>query len=439
MAQKLVLPNAADANFADFNPPERMDPKTYTAQIVRFPPEQYGRKPTVDEVAGLIAKGLAGSLGIRVKNASGAGYTAPLLVYVSGHAGVIEEGDASTQLASWVINGNTLANTAGGRLYWRLTASGGDRTVRLYKAKYIDTAEATKQSTNFPTDSLVATGTRTGDGSITLAEANSSGISGTVTLTYTAEDEDTANILYLDVMTVVKAQADTLTKLAEYVLLSDVANGAHGVAYRVGEITDINTSAAAADGAKVYLSDTPGALAYSAGTYEQIVGTVNKDHATNGAVRFNIGGVPAGIDPNAIHDNVAGEINAVATKATPLAADLILIEDTAASNAKKKVTVGSLTLTTASTRITSGDSPYTMLTTDSVIFCDTDGGAIEVDLTAGVAGQRVTLINCGSSGNMMTVDPNGTETIRGKAAGEAILGVDDTVFEFTYDSTEGWW
>jgi len=47
-------------------------------------------------------------------------------------------------------------------------------------------------------------------------------------------------------------------------------------------------------------------------------------------------------DPNAIHGNVAAEINAVTVKATPVNADLLLIEDSDAGNAKKKVTIGSL-------------------------------------------------------------------------------------------------
>ena len=52
--------------------------------------------------------------------------------------------------------------------------------------------------------------------------------------------------------------------------------------------------------------------------------------------------LPGGADADAIHDNVAAEINAIATKATPVSGDLLLIEDSAAANAKKKVTVGSL-------------------------------------------------------------------------------------------------
>lgn len=64
--------------------------------------------------------------------------------------------------------------------------------------------------------------------------------------------------------------------------------------------------------------------------------------AANAKKRVQIGNLPTGADADAIHDNVSGEINVVATKATPVAADVILIEDSAATFAKKKVTVGSL-------------------------------------------------------------------------------------------------
>lgn len=52
--------------------------------------------------------------------------------------------------------------------------------------------------------------------------------------------------------------------------------------------------------------------------------------------------VSAGTDDEAIHDNVAAEINAVTEKAVPVIADLMLIEDSEASNAKKKVELGNL-------------------------------------------------------------------------------------------------
>lgn len=47
-------------------------------------------------------------------------------------------------------------------------------------------------------------------------------------------------------------------------------------------------------------------------------------------------------DASAIHDNVAWEIAAITTKATPVSWDFLLIEDSADSNNKKKITVWSL-------------------------------------------------------------------------------------------------
>jgi len=51
-----------------------------------------------------------------------------------------------------------------------------------------------------------------------------------------------------------------------------------------------------------------------------------------------------GSDTDAIHDNVSGEIAAIAEKALPVAADLLIIEDSAASNAKKRAQAGKLSL-----------------------------------------------------------------------------------------------
>lgn len=50
----------------------------------------------------------------------------------------------------------------------------------------------------------------------------------------------------------------------------------------------------------------------------------------------------AGNDANAIHDNVAGEISAITEKTTPVTGDLIVIEDSASGNAKKRVQLGNL-------------------------------------------------------------------------------------------------
>jgi len=60
-----------------------------------------------------------------------------------------------------------------------------------------------------------------------------------------------------------------------------------------------------------------------------------------GAVSVTIPG-GGGVDPNAIHDNVAAEISAVALKGVPTVSDFLLIEDAAAGDAKKHITIGSL-------------------------------------------------------------------------------------------------
>ena len=54
------------------------------------------------------------------------------------------------------------------------------------------------------------------------------------------------------------------------------------------------------------------------------------------------GGGGGGADANAIHDNVAAEISAIAEKTAPVAADMLVIEDSAEANAKKMVQLSNL-------------------------------------------------------------------------------------------------
>lgn len=56
-------------------------------------------------------------------------------------------------------------------------------------------------------------------------------------------------------------------------------------------------------------------------------------------------GAGGGTDPDAIHDNVAGEIAAIAAKSPLVSADIILVEDSAAANAKKSATIGDIRIT----------------------------------------------------------------------------------------------
>ena len=58
--------------------------------------------------------------------------------------------------------------------------------------------------------------------------------------------------------------------------------------------------------------------------------------------RVQITNLPGGADPDAIHDDVSDEIHQITLKAAPVGDDEIVIEDSAASWAKKRVTITSL-------------------------------------------------------------------------------------------------
>jgi len=103
---------------------------------------------------------------------------------------IYETGDNNNQLANWVLNGAvkrkgnevsspSLAN--GNSDYWglyhvKLYDTAGTRTVELYQ----DVARTV----------LVASGSKAGDGQIVLAAAGGSGLTGTVDVTYIADDND---------------------------------------------------------------------------------------------------------------------------------------------------------------------------------------------------------------------------------------------------------
>lgn len=84
------------------------------------------------------------------------------------------------------------------------------------------------------------------------------------------------------------------------------------------------------------------------------------------------------------------------------------------------------------TRITSADSPYTILSNDDPLICDTDGGAITVNLLAGTIGDNHTIKNAGSSGNNVTVVPAGSDTI------EENTIYDAEYLDLVFETTENW-
>jgi hypothetical protein len=80
---------------------------------------------------------------------------------------------------------------------------------------------------------------------------------------------------------------------------------------------------------------------------------------------------------------------------------------------------------------------YTALITDDVITCDTTGGAFTIDLyaVAGNSGRTLHIIREDSSGNDLTIDGNGAETIHGNAT---ITLADSESVHLVCDGTE-WW
>lgn len=106
------------------------------------------------------------------------------------------------------------------------------------------------------------------------------------------------------------------------------------------------------------------------------------------------GGGSSGTDAAAIHDNVAGEIAALVEKATPASADLLLIEDSAASNTKKKVQVGNLpggsggSITVEDADSSPSVSNVTTLKFPNGTVTDNGGGVVSLGLGA-VPGQVV--------------------------------------------------
>jgi hypothetical protein len=83
------------------------------------------------------------------------------------------------------------------------------------------------------------------------------------------------------------------------------------------------------------------------------------------------------------------------------------------------------------------DSPYVPVESDSDIFINTDVGDKVVDLTAGLPGQKLRIINAGTSGNTVTINPNGSEDLLGENTAYTIN--DSEVLIITFSVIKGWY
>ena len=87
-------------------------------------------------------------------------------------------------------------------------------------------------------------------------------------------------------------------------------------------------------------------------------------------------------------------------------------------------------------RIAYANSPYTVLATDDVIYCNTDSGDIEVLLIAGSTGRHQKVISVGSNNNTLTVTPNGAEEVYGEDSFDMYDGEN---IDIHWNETEGWY
>lgn len=271
-------PAALDALYSTFEGVEADDGGTdaLTSHDPTVMSAKFVYKPFQDELLSLIDKTLLQGA-IRVRNETGGTltYTSTPLVYFSGFKNNVISGDAAAQLSACTLYGVKSTNSLHWRLFWTLTNSGTTRTFNIYR----DSAKTI----------LVAHGSRTGDGAITLTADNSSGITGTITVTYTADDTDSSNYVDCNLFLISKADPASNSKLAMAVLDASLANNTNGLAYGEQDVLSLDTSGASAIGSKVYASGTAGQFTFTdPGITKalQCVGFVSAKDATNGSIRF---------------------------------------------------------------------------------------------------------------------------------------------------------
>lgn len=96
-------------------------------------------------------------------------------------------------------------------------------------------------------------------------------------------------------------------------------------------------------------------------------------------------------------------------------------------------------LTTTAGRIqntTRKTTTYTIVANDENVFCDTDGGAFTATLPAGVDGTHYKVMNCGTSAELLTVAPDGSELLIGENSNFTLN--DGEALDLVYETTEGW-
>ena len=150
--------------------------------------------------------------------------------------------------------------------------------------------------------------------------------------------------------------------------------------------------------------------------------------AFDGSAWASIGGGGGGTDVNAVHVNVASEISGITAKATPTTSDIILIEDAADSNNKKKITIGDLPASAADTIYTADGT----LSGDRTV--DTDGNKLTIDGSGVGSNQKIFVINK-PSGEALSIDEDGDFLVSGSIRNSSFFGVEANQNGYWYHGT----
>ena len=81
-------------------------------------------------------------------------------------------------------------------------------------------------------------------------------------------------------------------------------------------------------------------------------------------------------------------------------------------------------------------TPYDILASDEIVMIDTDLVPIVTNLPAGEEGQTHKIINCGTTGNNVTINPNGLDLLNAINGPETLYNAES--LDISYDPTEGW-
>lgn len=130
----------------------------------------------------------------------------------------------------------------------------------------------------------------------------------------------------------------------DLLLIEDSAAGNAKKSVQIGNLPTGSDAAAIHD-------DTAGEIAAVTEKVSPVSGDlllIEDSAAANAKKRVQIGNLPGGVDSTAIHKATAAEISAMTEKTSPVSADLLVMEDSEAANAKKKVQIGSLVSATSS-------------------------------------------------------------------------------------------